>query len=344
MGIGAVADAARASVEAGIPACQVAVAFDGEVQLCEAYGDATTSSRFPLYSITKAFVASAVWQLIGDGLLDVSRTVASYIPEFATNGKDVVTVEQVLLHTGGFPMAPMRAVEGVDRKRRLERFAQWRLFWEPGTRFEYHPASAHWVLAELLERLRDREFRDVVEERVTAPLGLPRLLGPADLDGYIEPVVSPGALTWVIDGLATPEARLAGVPGGGGIGRADDVVRFYQALLTDPEGQWDPGVLHDATSNVRCRLPDPYTGVPVNRTLGLCLAGDDGKHQLRAGGFGRRSSPGAFGHSGAHFQYAWADPETGVSFSYLNNLVGDDLAQARLTIPVANAATEVGRS
>jgi CubicO group peptidase (beta-lactamase class C family) len=81
-------------------------------------------------------------------------------------------------------------------------------------------------------------------------------------------------------------------------------------------------------------------GVPVNRSLGLVLAGDDGKHRLRQGGFGKGCSPTAFGHNGAHFQYGWTDPATGVSFAYLNNLVAENIRQAMLTMPVANAAAE----
>lgn len=339
---GHVADAARESVAGGIPACQVAIAVDGEVQLFEAFGDCTTESRFPIYSATKPLTASAIWQLIGEGLLDPSDRVVDHIPEFGTNGKDVVTVEQVMLHTAGFPMAPMRAVEGANRERRLERFAQWRLDWEPGSMFTYHPASAHWVLAELLERFRGKDFRDVIQERVTDPLGLPRILGipVGEQDGYVEPVVADDGERWVIDGLDTPEARAAGVPGGGGIATAADVVLLHQALLHDPKGLWDPAVLHDAKTNVRCTFPDPMMGVPVNRSLGLVLAGDDGKHQLRQGGFGKHCSPGAFGHSGAHFQYGWTDPATGVSFCYLNNLVAENVRQAILTMPVSKAASQ----
>jgi CubicO group peptidase (beta-lactamase class C family) len=47
-------------------------------------------------------VASAAWLLISDGTLDTNRGVAEYIREFGTNGKDLVTVEQVMLHTSGF--------------------------------------------------------------------------------------------------------------------------------------------------------------------------------------------------------------------------------------------------
>ena len=338
---GAVAGAARRTVEGGVPACQVAVAVDGEVELFEAFGDCTTASRFAIYSATKPMVAAAVWQLLGEGLLDVSLPVAHYIPEFGENGKEAVTVEQVLLHTSGFPDAPMGPEEGADPERRIARFRTWRLQWEPGTRFVYHPGSAHWVLAELIHRLRGADFRDVVEERVTTPLGLPRLLGvrEGEQDGIVEGVVGDGGDAEILTKLSTPSARAAGIPGGGGIATAADVARFYQGLLHDPKGQWDPAVLADAKTNVRCNLPDPIMNTPVMRTLGLVLAGDDGKHVFRYGSFGSGNSPGTFGHAGAYFQFAWADPATGMSFCYLHNLVADQRASAMLTMPVTIVAS-----
>jgi CubicO group peptidase (beta-lactamase class C family) len=245
-----------------------------------------------------------------------------------------------MLHTSGFPNAPMAFSVGADPRRRAARFAEWTLEWEPGSRFEYHPGQAHWVLAELLHRLRGADFRDVIEQRVTTPLGLPRVLGiPEDAqDEIADPVVTDGGDTAIVDHLASPAARAAGVPGGGGIATAEDVVRLYQAFLHDPKGLWDPAVLADAKTNVRCNLPEPIMGVPVMRTLGLVLAGDDGKHQLRYAGFGAKASPAAFGHMGAHFQLAWADPATGLSVAYLNNLVTDNMRHAGAVLPVSDAA------
>jgi CubicO group peptidase (beta-lactamase class C family) len=43
-----------------------------------------------------------------DGLFEFDQTVVSILPEFATDGKDVVTYRQVLTHTAGFSMAPIR--------------------------------------------------------------------------------------------------------------------------------------------------------------------------------------------------------------------------------------------
>jgi CubicO group peptidase (beta-lactamase class C family) len=341
-------DAARKLVDDGItPACQLAVGRAGDIICFETFGAATNDSRFCVFSATKPIVASAVWLLIGDGLLDPSRPVAHYIPEFATNGKQVVTVEQVLLHTAGFPNAPMDAVEGGDTVTRVKRFTEWTLEWEPGSRFEYHALAAHWVLAELIDRLSGHDFRDFIETRVCTPNGLPRVLGlqPEEQD-HIAACVPLGKMpddspipavdTMILD---RPEVRAVGVPGGGAIMTAATMARFYQALLHDPNGVWDTGVLHDAKTNVRCSFPDPLMHVAANRSLGLVLAGDDGLHQFRYGMFGKDNSPGSFGHAGAHCQVAWADPATGISFTFVKNgLQADMMADALNVIPITDAA------
>src|SRR5690606_31128240 len=113
--------------------------------------------------------------------------------------------------------------------------------------------------------------------------------------------------------------------GGGGVMRADQLVRFYQELLHNKAGLWPPDLLADVTGRVRNRLPDPLTATPANRSLGLILAGDDGRSFIR--GLGRTVSARAFGHNGAAGQLAWADPATGLSFAYLTN--GVDLHVVR---------------
>ena len=122
-------------------------------------------------------MAATFWQLIGEGLVDVTEPVTAYVPEFGSLGKEAITVEQVMLHTSGFPHAPMGPNAWGSSASRRETFSTWRLNWEPGTRFEYHPTSAHWVLAEIIEAVTGNDFRDEVHDRVTKPLGLRRLLG-----------------------------------------------------------------------------------------------------------------------------------------------------------------------
>jgi CubicO group peptidase (beta-lactamase class C family) len=346
-----------------LPAAQVAVAQDGEL-LAEATFGAPEGSRFHGYSSGKVVVAGAVWLLLGEGALSTSDRVADHIPEFGANGKGDVTVEQVLLHTSGFPRAPFDPLEWDDRDARLARFERWRLNWEPGSRFEYHPTSAHWVLAELIERATGEDWRAFVVDRLLDPLGLTHLrfgVAPED-QGDIVDVQSIGeaptsedleALTGIAgldladyqgevtdDALVAfnrPDLRSVGVPGGGIVSTAGDLALWYQALLHDPKGLWDADVLADATGNVRNTFPDPMTGASANRTIGVIVAGDDDKVALR--GLGRTVSPRAFGHNGAGGQVAWADPESGLSFTYFTNgLDRHPLASGRRGAAVANRA------
>jgi CubicO group peptidase (beta-lactamase class C family) len=142
--------------------------------------------------------------------------------------------------------------------------------------------------------------------------------------------------------VASPGGRAAGVPGGGAVMTAADLGRFYSALLADPVGVWKPEVLADATGNIRCTFPDPLLGAPVNRTIGLVVAGDDGKHTMRYACFGAGVSPRAFGHAGAHGQVAWADPATGLAFAYLHNAVDRDVFQeGKRAVIVASRAAEL---
>ncbi len=306
--------------EGHIPSFQLAFARDGKLAVWTTVGAAKHGSRYVIFSSTKPVVASAVWILMGEGAIDVTRRVAELVPEFDTFGKDVITIEQVLLHTSGFPAAPFAALDWDDREKRLERFGTWRTNWEPGTRFEYHPTSAHWVLAELIERVTGDDFRDFVRSRVIEPLGLTGLAGrraaPAE-QGDVNDLVATGSpatpdeleavlgirelpVTEVTtDALLTfnhPDVRAVGVPGGGGVSTAADLALFYQALLHNPLGQWKPEVLADATSTVRNTFPD-YMGTPANRTRGLVVKGDDKGSGLR--GMGRVVGPRSFGHNGA---------------------------------------------
>ena len=350
----------QVDVDAGrLPSCQVAFARDGRIAVWRAFGAAPVESRYVMFSSTKAVVAGAVWILIGEGLLDVTLPVAAVIPEFAANGKQSITVEQVLLHTSGFPRAPFDPLDWDDRDRRLARFANWRTNWEPGTRFEYHPTSAHWVLAEIIERCTGSDFRVFLRERILDPLGLVGLqVGvPVTEQGDINALVLTGEhatpdeleaaiglrslpLTEVtpeaLMSFNRPEVRAVGVPGGGGVTTAADLALYYQALLRDPAGIWKPEVLADVTAHVRNRLPD-YLGTPANRSLGLVIAGDDGKSAAR--GMGHTVSPGAFGHNGAGGQIAWADPATGISFCYLTNgLDQHEIREWRRTSGIASRA------
>lgn len=191
--IDALVERAQREIDEGLlPSCQLALALDGklveQVTLGDHLGD---NSRYVTFSAIKGLVYTATWQLLAEGSLRLDQPVAELIPEFAPNGKDAVTVEQLMCHRGGFPSPP-----SANRDRRLEAFGRWRLTAEPGT-FAYHATSAHWVLAELLERIDGIDFRESLRRRLFDPLGLKRLeLGvPLDRTGDINlaPTPSPSS-------------------------------------------------------------------------------------------------------------------------------------------------------
>lgn len=330
-------DQAAVDVDSGrLPSCQLALAQHGEIVALESFGAATDASRYVVFSVTKALTAALAWQVIGDGLLSDRTRVASFIPEFDVGGKRDVTLEHLLTHTAGFPNAPIRSLDGATPEGRAKRFAQWRLDWPPGTRTHYHPVAAHWVVAELVERATGTDVRQALRERLLEPLGVRARLGTAE---DIEPLAIVGdrpteglQVAVAVDDTALqfndPAVRAVGVPGAGAVAGAGDIALFYQALLHNPGGLWDAEVLADATSRVRFDHLDPFTQVPANRTLGLTVAGDDGKAVMRE--FGKACSPRAFGAPGLGGQIAWADPATGISFCYLTNGLDADLVASYL--------------
>jgi len=115
---------ARKEVDDGLlPACQVAIARHGKIAAIASFGSATDESLFNVFSSTKAITSAAGWLVMQDGKLKMDERVSDIVPEFGTNGKDKITVEQLFTHTAGFPHAPFRTAEWFDHKRRMERFS-----------------------------------------------------------------------------------------------------------------------------------------------------------------------------------------------------------------------------
>ena len=364
--------AAREINEGLLPSAQIAIARNGKVAAMRTIGHAvqggtdqpaTNDTLYAVFSCTKGIMSAASWILIGEGKLDIRERAADIVPEFASNGKDAITVEQILLHVGGFPNAPYAQSEWNDRARRLERFANWRLEFPVGDRFFYHPTSGFWVIAEIIERRTGMDFRDFVRTRIAAPLGLNEMyLGlPRELNSRVADLVwvgdplSPDELRKMgmpvipenevneklLLGFNNPAVRAAGVPGGGGIMTAAELALFYQGLLhnraRDGSQIWKPEVLSEATRPRSGDYFDPFMRHKVNRGLGVVIAGGDGKANYR--GFGKTNSPDAFGHGGAGGQIAWADPATGISLGYCTNGYDrNDVRQGRRGVAISSLA------
>lgn len=359
--LAALKDRAQVEIDLGVlPSCQYALALDGEIIAAETLGEAPSDARYSMWSATKPVFASLIWQLIADGTLEVARPVADLWPEFGAHGKDRVTLEHLLLFTAGFPndVVSFEAID--DRELRAREMEQWKLAWEPGNAWAYHGLSAHWVMSEMVARTVG-DHRVALRERVLDPLGLARLeLGvPQSRQGDIRTIVDGGeqasaaevaaflGLPSIPDAFAaaaeetaagsasSPNADLqalqqprvleAGVPGAGAISDASSLALFYQQLLHNSAGVFDVDVLADVTGNVRNTMAGEAMGILAMRTLGLEVQGDDPTATFRAGS--GAASPRTFGHGGAGGQIGWADPESGLSFSYLTD--GCDLHAIR---------------
>jgi CubicO group peptidase (beta-lactamase class C family) len=355
---------AKKEVDEGLlPSAQIALARNGKVVAFQTFGDATNESLYCIFSATKAITSAAAWLLIQEGRLDITQKVADLIPQFGENGKQDITIDQLFTHTAGFPSAPFRPMLWNDKPARLKRYSDWRLNWASGSRFEYHPTSSMWIIAELIEQLSGQSFQHFIRERIAIPLGLNDLwVGCPESEDHRIAIISHCGEAMTEDdyktlGLPVPpatevneavlntfnsrEIRAIGVPGGGGIMSAADIALFYQSLINGgktPDGEtlWTTETLNSAFEVRTGGFKDQLTNVPVNRALGVVIAGDKYRNHR---GFGHTNSPKALGHAGAGGQIGWGDPETGISIGYCTN--GHDrhaVREARRSVSISNKA------
>ena len=337
------------------PGCQIALARHGKLALFRSFGDAVTEpakrpaaddSLWLLYSNTKVVTAVALWVLAERGLFGFSDRIADHVPEFARHAKGNITVLQTITHQAGFPNAVVGKDAWADHKRLREVVSSFPLEFTPGSKVHYHGLTAHWTLGVLIEAVTGKDFRDVIRETVTEPLGLSKELyvglpesefgRAADMhepkpskkpegDGF-QPSADANTADW----------RKAGAPGGAGYGTARAMAALYQMMLHGGELNGtrllSPRVLQYAIRNHTGDRIDEFMGMPMHRGLGPHLRGTT-ENVRGLGGF---ASPRAFGHGGVGTSYCWGDPDSGVSFAYLtNNRVPDPWHSKRLDM-VAN--------
>jgi CubicO group peptidase (beta-lactamase class C family) len=328
------------------PGCQIALARHGKLALYKSFGNAVTEPKsqaaredtlWLLYSNTKVITAVCLWVLAERGLFSFSDKIADHVPDFRKNAKGNVTVLQTITHQGGFPSAVVPKEAWSDHRRLRQAVCDFTLEWSPGSKVHYHGLSAHWTLGVLIEALTGRDFRDVIRETVTEPLGLSRELyvglpetefaRAADMH---EPMPSGEGFRRDVE-PNTPEWRKGGAPGGAGYGTARAMAALYQMMLHD--GQLNgiqlisPRMLQYALRNHTGERVDEYMGMSMHRGLGPHLRGTT--ENVR--GLGGLAHPHVFGHGGVGTSYCWGDPESGVSFAYVtNNRIPDPWHSKRL--------------
>ena len=348
----------RHIAEGKYPGAQIALARRGKLALFRSFGNATTEpgpraaapqaatddTLWLLYSNTKVVTAVALWALAERGLFSWSDRIADHVPEFRKNAKGNITVLQTITHQAGFPNAVVGKDAWADHKRLREVVCDFPLEFTPGSKVHYHGLTAHWTLGVLIEAVTGKDFRDVIRETVTEPLGLGRELyvglpetefgRAADMH---EPKPKGDGFEYQPSADAnTPEWRKGGAPGGAGYGTARAMAALYQMMLAGGELNGtrivSPRTLQYAIRNHTGDRIDEFMGMPMHRGLGPHLRGTT--ENIR--GLGATAHPTAFGHGGVGTSYCWGDPASGVSFAYItNNRIPDPWHSKRLDL-VAN--------
>ena len=337
--------------EGRYPGCQIALARHGKLALTRSFGNAVTGpakraaaddTLWLLYSNTKVVTAVALWVLAERGLFGFSDRIADHVPEFKKNAKGNITVLQTITHQAGFPNAVVGKDAWADHKRLREVVSNFPLEFTPGSKVHYHGLTAHWTLGVLIEAVTGKDFRDVIRETVTEPLGLSRELYvglPESEFGRAADMHQPkpdGTGHKPLADNNSADFRRAGVPGGGGYATARAMAALYQMMLNGGELNGtrivSPRLLQYAVRNHTGDRVDEFMGMPMHRGLGPHLRGTT-ENVRGLGGF---ASPRAFGHGGVGTSYCWGDPDSGVSFAYItNNRIPDPWHSKRLDM-VAN--------
>ena len=129
-----------------------------------------------VHSTTKGLAAMVMALAHSRGWLDYDERVCTYWPEFAQNGKERITVRQLLAHQAGLFAfdEPVDREVVADLDRLAEVMARQRPAWEPGERQAYHAISLGFYEGELMRRIdpAHRTLGQVFAEEIAAPLGL----------------------------------------------------------------------------------------------------------------------------------------------------------------------------
>ena len=144
----------------------------------------TNATKFRAASITKAFTAVLILQLVEEGKLDLRAPIRAYLPDYVGEGADKVSIHNLLNHTSG--------IENFDRikatKKRFEtgsnrhqlphttddllaKYASGRLVGEAGKAFDYNNAD-YVILGKICEKLYGKTFDRVLDDRILHPLGM----------------------------------------------------------------------------------------------------------------------------------------------------------------------------
>lgn len=284
------------------------------------FGAATSADViFLIASISKPISVAAVLHLVERERLRLDDPLRKFIPEFAGDRRDRVTVKHLLTHTSGLPDQLPENASLRQRHAPLDEFVRGAirtpLRFDPGTRYSY--SSMGILLAsEVARRISGKPFVELVDETVFRPLGMTRStlgLAPFTIDQVVRCQVENSAPESGAGSAASEDWdwnsrywRELAAPWGGGHASAVDIGRFFDACLRPPDGWLRPETVRLMTSN---QNPRGVTPRGLGFGLGPAVAS-------------RGCSTQTFGHGGATGTLAWTDPRSETTCVILTTLPG----------------------
>src|SRR5947207_13027771 len=243
-----------------LPGAVVLVARHGKIVWRKAYGARavepqreamTTDTIFDLASLTKvAATTTSIMMLIEQGKIRLNDPVVQFIPEMKGEGRDAITIEQLLTHMTGFaPDFDLRERwSGYDEA--MKRLYREPLRAQPGTRFVYSDIN-YIALGEVVHRVSGMMLDEFARRNIFGPLGMrdtgfrpdaklrPRIAPTEKRRGQLNYLGDSGADAgaegeqWLRGEVHDPTSfRMGGVAGHAAVfSTADDLAIFCPKLL-----------------------------------------------------------------------------------------------------------------
>lgn len=314
-----------------------------------------------VFSTTKGATAICVAKLVGEGRLSYDDKVAQHWPEFAAEGKEGITVGELLSHQAGLiaydrtlTFDDVMAVTPV-----VEALAAQRPLWEPGTAHGYHALTYGWLAGEVVRRVDGRSLGRYFADEIAAPLGLEFWIGlpeseehrvttieiappptdPAEIE-LLRRMYARGANAYralSLDGVIrmmpenhfnTRALHASEMPGANGITTARSLARMYAACVGEVDGV---RLLSDETVDAARaeRVQGDDLTLLRNTRFGAGFWLHEGRTPM--------IQEGSFGHPGAGGSLGYANPELGIGYGYVMNQMAGGLTGDPRTIALNDA-------
>jgi uncharacterized protein YbbC (DUF1343 family)/CubicO group peptidase (beta-lactamase class C family) len=286
----------------------------GNRALAPAREPMTEDTIFDVASLTKVLACTpAVMLLVERGKISLDEKVQTYVPEFKGDGKENITVRQLLTHTSGLRGDIETKSDWQGQETAIQKACAEKPLSPPGAAFRYSDIN-FFLLGEIVQRVSHQPLEEFVTHEIYRPLKM-------DDTGYLPPIAKLPRIapTEVVNGkpyrgvVHDPTARhMGGIAGHAGLfTTAPDLARYARMLLN--RGSLDGvRIFKPETVDLMTSVQSPAS-LNVRRGLGWDI--DSGYSGPRGDVF----PVGSFGHTGWTGGSLWVDPFSQTFIIFLSN-------------------------